>query len=142
MWLASSGCGLRSFLSFVNQRLSTLKRIVPMVSKSTGNGAEKERQYGFLMGKFISAMIDTLFVLFGSVLPSASMVFLGSTFNSHMFAIHVLIFGGALAAVYSVSNIRLHFKLNKARRKSDLIFISQRETNMPGGESVAMASDV
>ena len=132
--------GLRSFVSIVIRRLATLKDVARMVNaKNTTTGTKEDN---FLKSKMISLTIDLIGVFSGSVLSPASLLFLGSVFNSRQLAAHIVIISTPAGITMTITNVHLHIKFNKSRKKSRMQAKKKKKNSARGPRTSDFTSSV
>jgi hypothetical protein len=99
--------GLRGFISIVRKRLGTLKHIVTVVNAKSGTPEEVRRRRRVLHRTFLTLFMDMSLTFFISVAMPASIVLLGSTFNSKTMAIHIVVMYIPTVIALGLSNARL-----------------------------------
>jgi hypothetical protein len=113
-------CGLRAFVSTVFQHLATLKDITVMVNAKDGTDEDKLRRRSFLNREYFRAVL-ILFTGFSTfVLCSASMILLGSLFNSRQMAIHAVVMYLPIEIITGSNNFFIHSNLNKKRKETEM----------------------
>jgi hypothetical protein len=147
--------GFRTFISIVNQRLTTLKRIAPIVNAAVGTREEQNRRHGFMRSRATTLAFDLFSIFVGAVLVPASILFFGATFNSYYFAVVVFTLS-TLDTVFLVLAItRLHSQFNFSRKlqaeraatnlttkkENDNGLASSAFSSLPGGMSALEPSE-
>jgi hypothetical protein len=108
--------GIRSFVTIVNQRVSTLKRIAPIVNAKHGSRAALNRRQGFLKKRSLSLILDLTVVWIGTVLAPCSLLFLGYPVNSYRYAVVVFAVNVVNVACLVGTGVLLFVKLREAKR--------------------------
>jgi hypothetical protein len=141
-------CGLRSFVAILRQRLATLRNVARIVHNTTAGSREaKQRRAGFVTGKTLTLVIDLSSIFCVSVLTPASIMALGSTFNSRQFAIHIVVMLTPVVIAGFFTNIHIQHKLRRAagqRHPPATATVDGHATNsvLSQGKSIANTSSV
>jgi hypothetical protein len=138
-------CSLRSFLSIVRQRLRTLRRIAPIITKAkSGTKVQQKQRRVYMARKIASLAMDLTSVFSTTVLPTMVILIAGSMFNSLALATHGSVLAVIQALAFTVSNAFLHVRFNNARHKRAIALHSKQSRMQSDTEEITsnLASSV
>jgi hypothetical protein len=134
--------GIRAFVTILQQRVTTLKRVSAMVKQGTGTVEDQRKRQGFVKRKTVLLVFDLTGVATATILLPASLLFLGSSFSSRQFAIHETIVTTPILIIMFLflSSMKRKHKKPSASNRSAMVSKTAASSGVLNNDDKSMVS--